>query len=371
LYSIVAFFTSREVRTARHHVKVTAIVVTVIVMCGHNAAHGGWAFGPRYLILIIPLLLDPLFDSEAYEFSNYWQGLLFGLSLIFCVIPVLTFPFAPPEFTHPVRDYWMTFLVNERWYVPNLANVFGVQSSIWTLLPVFAALFLAAYLVTLGMRRRSRFFTGMISACALAALYIFAPLLGASSDDAFRRATIAERFFRPADRLQQFRSQAVAGGNTAAIQRVRQFEWLIADTRGYAPNDFPYLPVTELVPGPSQLIKDAVAAQANGDMVKAAALLESGKQQQEFARCDFSTNLAGIYYTSGQRDKALQELESVQPLVDRTSSPGCIKSQFLLGGLYRELDRPADAARATTAFLVNSEGTTDQELIDFRKQLGK
>jgi len=343
----------------------------VIVMCGHNAAHGGWAFGPRYLILIIPLLLDPLFDSEAYEFSNYWQGLLFGLSLIFCVIPVLTFPFAPPEFTHPVRDYWMTFLVNERWYVPNLANVFGVQSSIWTLLPVFAALFLAAYLVTLGMRRGSRFFTGMISACALAALYIFVPLFGAGSDDAFRRATIAERFFRPAGRLEQFRSPAVSSGNTAAIQRIRQFDWLIADTRGYAPNDFPYLPATELVPGPSQIVKNAAAAQANGDMVRAAALLESGKRQHEFARCDLSTNLAVIYYTSGQRDKALQELEAVQPLVDSAPSPGCIKSQFLLGSLYRENERASDASRAFSAFLANSEGTADQELINFRKQLGK
>ena len=371
LFSILTFFTSREVRTVRHHVKVAAIAVTVIAMCGHSAAHGGWAFGPRYLILIIPLFLDSLFDSEAYEFSNFWQGIFFGLSLTFCVIPVLTFPFAPPEFTHPVRDYWMKFLVSEHWYVPNLANVLGAQSSIWTIVPVFAALILAAYLVALGMRRRRRFFLGMMVACGLAGLYIYAPLISADTENAFRRATIAERYFRPADRLDSYKAQAAAGGDLPAISRIRQFEWLIADARGYAPNDFPYLPANELVPGPTQLLKSAAVAQSNGDTIKAAAVLESGKQQFEFARCDLSTNLAVIYYTSWQRDKALQELEAVQPLVDRTSSSGCVKSQFLLGNIYRDLDRSSDASRAFAAFLANSEGTTDQELINFRKQLGK
>jgi tetratricopeptide (TPR) repeat protein len=249
--------------------------------------------------------------------------------------------------------------------------VIGAQSSIWTLLPVFAALLLAAYLVTLGMRRRKRFFVGLTVGCALAALYIFVPFKAAENDNAFRRATIAERFHRPAGRLEEFKTKAENSSDPQAIQRIRLYEWLIADTRGYAPNDFPYLPANELVPGPSQLVKNAAAAQANGDLVKAATLLESGKQQHEFARCELSTNLAVIYYTSGRREQALQELEAVQPLVDRTSSPGCIKSQFLLGSLYRELDRTADANRTFASFLANSDGTNDQELIALRKQLGK
>ena len=164
LYSIVAFFTSREARTVRHRVKIAAIVVTVLVMSGHGAAHGGWAFGPRYLILIMPLLLDSFFDGEIYRMSNLWQGLWFGISFLFCTLPVLTFPFPPPEFAEPQRGFWLRFLVGEHWYTPNLANVFDVPSTIWSMLPVFGLLVLTLYLVLRNMRRPRRFLIGLAAA---------------------------------------------------------------------------------------------------------------------------------------------------------------------------------------------------------------
>ena len=125
------------------------------------------------------------------------------------------------------------------------------------------------------------------------------------------------------------------------------------------------------MPGPSEIVRQASDAQAAGKTDEAVAILQTGRDRFEFVRCDLSTNLAVIYYTSGRRDDALDELESVQPFVDRTASPGCIKSQFLLGTLYRELDRGEDATRAFTSFLANSEGTTDRELLGMRRQLGK
>jgi hypothetical protein len=253
LFSLFAFLGSREVRSLRHQVKVAAIVLTVLVMCCHSAANGGWSFGPRYLILIMPLLLDSFFDGEVYETSNLWQGILFGISLIFCVVPILTFPFAPPEFAHPLRDLWTKFLVNENWYVPNFANVLSGSSSIWGMLPVLIAIIFIPIVVLRGMRRQMRFVVGLLIAFVVGGGYILLPMNSTNTENEFRRATIAESFFRPADRLEPFESQAEAARDADAIQRIREAERTIADTRGYAPDDFPYLHPEPLTPGPTQL----------------------------------------------------------------------------------------------------------------------
>ncbi|HMJ09287.1 MAG TPA: hypothetical protein VK468_09800, partial [Pyrinomonadaceae bacterium] len=134
ILSVAEFFSSSF--TLRRGVRIAAIGISVIILSGHGAAHGGWAFGPRYLIFVLPFLLDPFFDGELYEYSNVWQGALFAISFVFCVLPSLTFPFAPPEFAYPHNSFWMTFLISEKWFAPNLANVFGANSAFWNVVPV-------------------------------------------------------------------------------------------------------------------------------------------------------------------------------------------------------------------------------------------
>src|SRR5207237_617279 len=145
-------------------------LITILVMSGYGAAHGGWAFGPRYLILVIPFLLDSFFDGEIHKMSSLWQGFLFGLSMILCTLPALTFPLALPEFTFPHRDFWLPFLIDEGWFVPNLANVAGVPSTVWALIPVFVALAVVIFIVTRSMRRPQRFFTGFAAAIVVVSL---------------------------------------------------------------------------------------------------------------------------------------------------------------------------------------------------------
>jgi hypothetical protein len=368
LLSVLTFFTSRESHTLRHRVKMTAILVTVIILSGHGAAHGGWAFGPRYLIIIIPLLMDSFFDGETYEMSNLWHGFLFGLSFIFCVLPALTFPFAPPEFSLPHRDLYVPFLLTERWFVPNLANVVGTPSNLWSMVPILAVLILAIFLVFQNMRRRRRFLAGLTAAVLAAGSYLFIPSGTVDAESEFRRATIAERFFKPAGRLEKFREQAVSSGNIAFTTRFRQAEWMIADARGFAPNDFPYLEPTPLTPGPTQLLKNAAAAQPD-NLSEIISSLQAGIARFPFARCELGANLAVIFYNDHRLDEALVELESVETLVDRDASAVCMRSQYLLGTLYRELGRDQDSARAFGAFLSNSQGTSDPELIGLRNRL--
>lgn len=331
---VVGFFTSKDRATLRHRVKVAAVLVTVLVISGHGAAHGGWAFGPRYLVLIVPLLLDSFFEGEFDSHSNLGLGILFGVSFVFCTLPIFTFPFAPPEFSTPHNDFWIPLLMQEGWYVPNLLNVLGAPSSVWTIVPAVVALAGVVYLVTISVRQPRRFVIGLAIGSAMLVLYAVLPLQ--SDEDAFRRATIAERFFRPADRLEAFEREASESRATATLRQILDARWNIADTRSYAPDGFPYDKERDAPPSPTRLMNQAVELQNRGQIETAESALRTGKAIFPFAACEFGTNLAALYYTAGRKADALAELESVQPLVFPWSRPRCTRSRQLLGELKRE-----------------------------------
>ncbi len=358
---IVAFFTSRERRTLRHRVKIAAIVVSVLVLCGHGAAHGGWAFGARYLVFVLPLLLDSFFDGEIYEFSNIWQGFLFTLSFLLCTIPALTFPFAPPEFKYPHNNFFGKFLFDENWFTPNLANIFGISNNIWTLLPALILLIFVLLLIRRFARRPTRFTIGIFAGLIIAGIYLGLPNLD-NEENQFRRATIAERYFKPANRLEIFKA-------ATNLQRVNNFEWTIADIRAFAPNDFPYLETRDFKPSPSAEFKKVLDLQKQNNLAEAEAILQKDKDEFPFARCELAANLAVIYYTTDRKDSALTELEGIQTLVNPASRPECLRSQFLLGSLYREAGETDKANQTFQKFLANTQNSNDAEIKSFRQQI--
>jgi hypothetical protein len=364
LLSIVLLFTSRDRASLRHRVKVVAVLVTIVLMCGHGAAHGGWAFSARYLIMIVPLLLDSFFEREADTIPSFWTGLLFSISLILSVIPALTFPFAPPEFNAPHNDFWTKLLMRENWVVPNIANVLGTESSLWLLLPVLIAVIFCILIVARSVRRQAQFIAGVLIGLSAISGYVLWPGLE-SDEDEFRRATIAERYYRPGQRLEVLKKKSVEGKDWAGLRRINNFEWIIADTRGYAPNDFPYLNESELQPSPSMVLRQALEMQNRGDTARAEKLLTHARTVFPFANCEFGSSLAVVYYTSGRKDLAQRELETIQPLVNPGSTPQCARSQYLLGSLYKEMSRPDDAANVFREFLSNTDGSTDSEIVGF------
>jgi hypothetical protein len=362
---VVAFITSRDRKSWRHRVKVAAILVSILVLCGHGAAHGGWAFGARYLVFVLPLMLDSFFDGEIYEFSNVWQGFLFTVSFLLCTIPALTFPFAPPEFKFPHKDFWGRFLFSENWFTPNLANVLGFSSSVWTLLPVLFALVAVLIILRRYARRPPRFTIGIFAGLIIVGIYLALPNLD-NDENAFRRATIAERYYKPENRLEIFK----AATDLQTLQRVNNFQWTIADIRAYAPDDFPYLATRDFRPSPSAELRKVVELQKQSKTAEAEAVLQKGKADFPFARCEFATNLAVIYYTTDRKDLALTELESVQDLVSPVSRPDCLRSQFLLGSLYRETGETDKANQTFQKFLANTQNSNDAEIKNFRQQIG-
>lgn len=368
ILSVIVLFNSRERTSLRHRIKTWAVIVSFLIMCGHGAAHGGWAMGARYLILILPLLLDSFVRAEVSKFSSIAQGALFAASLFLCTIPALTFPFPPPEFGFPHNNFWKPFLVDEHWFTPTLANSLGLPSGAAGILPVLLALLGVIGVVSWKSRQPKSFALAALAGSAVVGIYVSLPGLD-DKETQFRRATIAERFFRPAHRLEAIRDEARTNKDGKALQRINDFEWSIADARAFAPDDFPYLETRALTPSPASELKRVVALQKAGNSTEAEQVLRSGKETYSFGRCDFSTNLAIIYYTTNRKDLALQELESVQSLVGKGARPNCVRSQFLLGSLYQELNRTEDARRLFREFMANSEGTTDPETKSYRQKL--
>ncbi len=208
ILSAINFFTSAERATLRHRVRTAAVIVSIILLCGHGAAHGGWAIGARYLVFILPLMLDPFFNGEMSNVNGVIKGALFGASVFLCTLPIMTFPFAPPEFQFPHNDFWMAFIRQEGWFVPTLANVFGAASSPWVLLPVvlaFAGVFILAVRKSDSL---TRFLAGSAAAILVVSVYVMLPTLG-GNEAAFRRASIAERYFRPTGRLEAFSADPI------------------------------------------------------------------------------------------------------------------------------------------------------------------
>lgn len=369
LFAAASLGAPRFRKSLRQRVRLGAIAATVVILCGHGAAHGGWSSGPRYLILIIPLLLDTLFVKEIHPHPHLSKGGLFGVSLLLCVLPALTFPFAPPEFSFPHNTFWGKFLFSEHWVTPTVANLIGVPPIIWTLLPVALLLLVVVLLVGQQNPQPLQFFVGAGIALVLVGAYLWLPNLD-NFENSFRRATIAERYFRPVNRLATFDEDATKKGDWKTLARVNSMTWTIADTRAFAPNDFPYLETRTLGQSPTAQLKAAVAAGKEGRREEAERMLREGRDQFPFGRCEFTTNLAVIYYTSGRKDAALQELEGIKSLPNRAAGADCLRSLFLLGSLYKEMGRQDDAQRVLQEFLADSEGSTNQELQAYRRQLG-
>lgn len=175
IFSVFAFFTSRERRTLRHRVKIFSVALSVLILCGYDFRNDDWTMGARHLILIVPLLLDSFFDGEIEYYPSFWRAFLLGASIILCAVPVLTFPFAPSKFLFPHKDLWAKLIISEAWFMPNLAGVFGFSASFWTILPVLILFVAILYTVWRSAKFPARFFAGIFCAALLITAYLVIP----------------------------------------------------------------------------------------------------------------------------------------------------------------------------------------------------
>lgn len=191
IFSIFAFFTTREAGTLRKRVKISAIVLTLLIMCGFNAAKTDWMFAGKHVIFILPLMLDSFFDGETEEYPSLWRGYLFTVSLLLCTIPALTFPFASPELAFPHNTFWQPAIFESLWFVPNLAMVFGAAAdNAWTIVPAIALLLFVIYFVWRWAKYPLAFAIGILSAFLAVGIYMFVPTFDSQNTQQKRETII-------------------------------------------------------------------------------------------------------------------------------------------------------------------------------------
>jgi hypothetical protein len=193
LFSIIAFFTSREQGTLRKRIKIITILFSIVILACFSAINSDWVFGAKSLIFILPLMLDSFFDGEIEDFPSLWRGFLFAASFLLCTIPALTFPIAPSESKFPHNNFWRPLFFNDQVFSPTILSFFNVPNNIWTILPAILLLLIVIYLVWRNSKFPLNFMLGILSAFIVVGIYLFVPGLDTQTVQQQREIIANER----------------------------------------------------------------------------------------------------------------------------------------------------------------------------------
>jgi len=173
LFSIFTFFTSEDRGFRRHKVKIATILITFLVIVTFVEPNLSDGIGARYLIIIIPLMLDSFFDGDVDEYSSLWRGFLFSISVVLCALPLFTYPFAPEVLQFPHNSFWQPLLTDSNWFTMTLANTFGAPNNIWIILPAMILVLFAIYFVWRESKFPFKFMVGVFAGFLLVGNYMF------------------------------------------------------------------------------------------------------------------------------------------------------------------------------------------------------
>jgi hypothetical protein len=177
----LALFSSQDFGTKRHNIKIATIVVTFIAICGGAAADAEPTIGPRHMILIIPLLLDSVFDGELEEYPSHWRGLVFSSSVVLCAMPLMTTAFAPDALHYPHNSFWMPLLFDANVYGVTIVNTFGIAISFWTIFPAIVLIASVLAMVWRDSKYPIPFALGIFAGLGVSAVYVLAFSLEAAA----------------------------------------------------------------------------------------------------------------------------------------------------------------------------------------------
>ncbi len=177
VFALLAVFDSEDRGFRRHRIKLITVFLTVLAVSGFAAKYSGDSIGARHLIIVVPLLLDSFFDGEVEDFPSILRGLLFAASFLFCAVPMLTYAFAPSILEFPHNSFWQTLLYDKNLFTLTIANTFGFDNNLWTILPAFVILLLVIYLVWRDAKFPFKFAVGLLLGFVVVGIYTFVPQL--------------------------------------------------------------------------------------------------------------------------------------------------------------------------------------------------
>ena len=123
----------------------------VILISGYFGWHGGWTYGPRYFVPMLPFLTLALFFSPLRSLPG---ALLLILSTLLVLPSIVIMPHTPPVFSNPIVELIIPMM--KTGYLPDSwLSLMGFGKPTGVLVGIAVILLLVTFLLMLGFRIRS------------------------------------------------------------------------------------------------------------------------------------------------------------------------------------------------------------------------
>ena len=133
IYSIVGFcylFQKKEF-TREGLILLSIVTGYLAINAGFYAWHGGWSFGPRYIVPMLPFLALPMVFSPVE--NKFFSALLF-LSVFQVGISVAGFPHVPEVIRNPIFEIILPCM-KYGYFAQNIGNLFSLRG-VWSIIPL-------------------------------------------------------------------------------------------------------------------------------------------------------------------------------------------------------------------------------------------
>lgn len=150
LFSIFGFFKLCKKAELRKEMMLILFIVIgyLLINSGFYGWHGGWIFGPRYLVPMLPFLAIPIlyapWDTKIFV-------LLLGISVFQVGVSVIGFPYTPEAIKNPVMEIILPCM-QYGYFAKNFGNCLGLKG-LWSLFPIFI---FASFLIFILFRLTKR-----------------------------------------------------------------------------------------------------------------------------------------------------------------------------------------------------------------------
>lgn len=153
-------------------VALAIVAAMLLVQAGMTNWRAGWSVGPRYSVVVAPLLAASvawLWKALPNRAAVPLVGGLVGASVLTCAVSGAVFPHYPPAYDNPVFELALPLL--QAGHAPyNAGRLVGLPGA-WSLVPL-AVLVVAAWTIAMGVYGRGTRETGPLRALGGAAVTV-------------------------------------------------------------------------------------------------------------------------------------------------------------------------------------------------------
>ena len=134
LFSLIGFVDLWKLHEFRRESILILVLVTgyLFIIAGFYGWHGGWTFGPRYLVPMLPFLALLI---AFVDWEPFWFYILFGISAFQVSLAAVGLSHIPHEIQNPIIEFILPCL-GYGYMALNAGRLIGMQG-LWSIIPFF------------------------------------------------------------------------------------------------------------------------------------------------------------------------------------------------------------------------------------------